>query len=215
MKKVLFLLSLSFLFLLPCFAQSNILCPITTVVILNENYVSGDSIKLAVTSTDKKLGALKLEYKWKVSNGLIEKGQGTSAISISTAGLENVEIVATVEIKGLPHNCPGTFSKTAFINPVPTPIVTGHSDDWYAPEMKQRIAAFYNSLKNYLNSKGVVINYGTRKETDRREAEIKKLIKQGRHDIKLIEFMRDNREPGIRTKFFLVPSGAKIPVPEP
>jgi hypothetical protein len=56
----------------------------------------------------------KIEYHWEVSAGRIVSGQGTPVIEVDVKDL-NQNVTATVEIKGLPENCPNTVSETPAI----------------------------------------------------------------------------------------------------
>lgn len=50
-------------------------------------------------------------YNWTVSAGTIEAGQGNPVISVRTnADLEGQTITASIEVGGLPQNCPTTAS---------------------------------------------------------------------------------------------------------
>ena len=57
-------------------------------------------------------------YNWAVSAGTISSGQGTSAITVDTAGLEgNTSVTATVEIGEIDPACTSTSSCTSSIAP--------------------------------------------------------------------------------------------------
>lgn len=47
----------------------------------------------------------KPEFKWTVSAGTISSGQGTEVITVDSTGIGNGEIVATVELSGIPSGC--------------------------------------------------------------------------------------------------------------
>ena len=66
-------------------------------------------------SVENKPEDLKLEYEWEVSAGKIMSGQGTPTIEVDTKDLSDINVTASVEIKGLPENCPKTFSETGTI----------------------------------------------------------------------------------------------------
>lgn len=59
----------------------------------------------------------KTELKWKLSAGTITAGQGTSEISVDTAGLEGNDVIATVELSGVPLGCNGSASKITQVEP--------------------------------------------------------------------------------------------------
>lgn len=54
----------------------------------------------------------KPELKWKLSAGTIVAGQGTDQISVDTVGLTGVDVIARVELFGVPLGCNGSASKT-------------------------------------------------------------------------------------------------------
>jgi hypothetical protein len=113
------------LFLFPCFAQKNATCPQIKVISPDGKFMPGDEMPFSV-SLGEEAKNLNLEYVWEISNGEIIKGQGTTAIIISTAGLAGTPVVTTVEIKGLPQNCANKFSGRSFVNeklPFPPPPV--------------------------------------------------------------------------------------------
>ena len=67
-------------------------------------------------TTYERMG-LNVIYKWSVSKGSIESGQGTPSIKVLTPTDVNISnITATVELSGLDATCPYTASETAFIS---------------------------------------------------------------------------------------------------
>jgi hypothetical protein len=64
-------------------------------------------------------------FNWTVSNGTIEGGQGTNVIRVSTTGLLNQAITATVEVGGLSPDCSNTGSSTIKIT------AKGTGPAWY------------------------------------------------------------------------------------
>jgi hypothetical protein len=59
----------------------------------------------------------KPEFKWRVSAGMITTGQGTEEISVDTAGLGGIEVIATVELSGAPLGCKRSASRTTRVKP--------------------------------------------------------------------------------------------------
>ena len=51
-------------------------------------------------------------FKWNVSAGTITAGQGTPEITVDTAGLGGVEVIASAELSGAPLGCNGSASIT-------------------------------------------------------------------------------------------------------
>lgn len=167
MKRILFLLSISFLFLIPCFAQENTPCPKISVVTPEKSYQPSESISFSI-SPNEGLKNFKLEYLWKTSLGVVESGQTTTDVSVSTYGLENLEITTTVEIKGLPQNCQNIFSGTAIVRerPRPTDCFAFEKYDLSDPnEMMARIESLYRALSNVPTARGAIILMERRKES--------------------------------------------------
>jgi len=54
-------------------------------------------------------------FKWTVSAGHIESGQGTSSILVHTTNLWGASIAATVEVGGLPPECETTTASATFL----------------------------------------------------------------------------------------------------
>lgn len=56
---------------------------------------------------------IEIEYLWQTTAGKIIAGQGTRAIELDIRDTKGRSITVTVEIKGLPENCPNSFSEHA------------------------------------------------------------------------------------------------------
>jgi len=54
-------------------------------------------------------------YKWSVSAGSIESGQGTPSILVHTTNLWGASITATVEVGNLPAACLTTTASATFV----------------------------------------------------------------------------------------------------
>lgn len=66
---------------------------------------------------DDKGKDLKLEYIWSVSSGKIVEGQGTEHVKIEQP--QSAALTVTIEVKGLPQDCPNTFSEHSIFDPLP------------------------------------------------------------------------------------------------
>jgi hypothetical protein len=93
------------------FTQTNKPCPTIGVVGPSGTIQPGDPVTFSV-SLSNEAENLKLEYKWRVSKGEIIEGQGTASIKIASARVSQQAITATIEITGLPENCPNVSSET-------------------------------------------------------------------------------------------------------
>lgn len=153
-------------------------------------------------------------YNWSVSAGTIVEGQGTPVIRVSTAGLQNTNITATVDVGGQCAECPRIFSESGIVSGIPVSIVVIEIEGvQQADEIKQRVDQFFTELANNPSATGTIINYGTDREVAKRKADIEKAIAFRNYDISRVTFVRGGSEPGIRTRFFLVPAGAEQPTP--
>ncbi len=153
-------------------------------------------------------------YNWTVSSGTITSGQGTSSITVDTAGLAGQNVTATVEVGGLCETCPKTDQETAGIATVQGPTAVDEFGPAKDDDVKARVDNFYIQLNNDPNSQGYIIVYGTPKEIAARKAQINKAIKFRKYDANRIQFVDGGDQgTGVNTKFFLVPAGATPPTP--
>jgi hypothetical protein len=154
-------------------------------------------------------------YNWTVSNGEIVSGQGTPVITVSTVGLVNTSITATVNVSLDPVcECPLSASETGIVADRPEPfVVEDFSGRENLDQIRARVDNFITNLQNTPGARGVIYNYGTVREIERREAELRKAFQFRGYPVDNIEFRRETGQPGIRTRFFVVPSGADDPSP--
>jgi hypothetical protein len=160
---------------------------------------------------------LKLEYKWTVSHGKMIEGQGTPSIKIDTNGLNDVNITATVEIKGLPENCANTDSETGSAVICYRVRLFDEYGRLSTGEFKARLENLYVELGNNPNFQGYVIIYGTDKEIADRERQIAKAISFLKLDASRVTVVSGGANPnaaGIWTKVWVVPPGVDSPQPD-
>jgi len=101
-------------------------------------------------------------YNWSVSAGTISGGQGTSSITVDTAGLGGQTVTATVEVGGVEPACGRTAScSTSVKTPV---VVTPTKFDEYGNikfnDEKARLDNYAIQLQNSTGSQGYIIAYG-------------------------------------------------------
>ena len=98
------------------------------------------------------------EFKWKLSAGTITSGQGTAEITIDTGGLGGLEVLATVELSGIPLGCNGSASKITQVQVVC--ILSGLRFDEYGDikfkDEKARLDNFAIQLTNQPLSIGYI-----------------------------------------------------------
>lgn len=105
---------------------------------------------------------LSVTYNWSVSAGTISGGQGTSSITVDTAGGGGQTVTATVELGGVDPVCSRTAScSTSVKNPV---AITPNKFDEYGNikfnDEKARLDNYAIQLQNDAGSQGYIIAYG-------------------------------------------------------
>ena len=107
-------------------------------------------------------GDSNVTYNWSVSTGTISSGQGTSSITVDTAGLGGQSVTATVELGGLDPSCSRTASCTTGIQvPPKTPVKFDEYGDIRFDDEKARLDAYASQLQNDPGAQGYIIAYGT------------------------------------------------------
>jgi hypothetical protein len=137
----------------PC-PQVSVSCPADveqgTPITFTASVTGGDT---SVTGT----------YNWSVSAGTITSGQGTSTITVDTAGIGGQTVTASVEVGGYPPTCATTAScSTQVRTPV---VVTPTKFDEYGNirfnDEKARLDNYAIQLQNDPSAEGYIIAYGT------------------------------------------------------
>ena len=107
-------------------------------------------------------GDASVTYNWSVSAGTISGGQGTSSITVDTAGLGGQTVTATVELSGLDPSCSRTASCSTSIRS-PAPIATKFDEygNIKFNDEKARLDNYAIQLQNAPGSQGYIVAYGT------------------------------------------------------
>ncbi|MCM3873298.1 MAG: PKD domain-containing protein [Pyrinomonadaceae bacterium] len=102
-------------------------------------------------------------YNWSVSAGTITGGQGTSTITVDTAGLGGQSVTATVEVGGVEPACGRTGSCSTSVKPVVKPVALKFDEygDIKFNDEKARLDNYAIQLQNQTGSQGYIIAYGT------------------------------------------------------
>jgi hypothetical protein len=102
-------------------------------------------------------------YNWSVSAGTISSGQGTSSITVDTAGLGGQTVTATVEIGGVAPECSRTASCSTqvTVEPVTPPVRFDEYGDIRFNDEKARLDNYAIQLQNQPGSTAYIIAYGT------------------------------------------------------
>jgi hypothetical protein len=102
------------------------------------------------------VGAGGVTYNWSVSAGTITSGQGTSTITVDTAGLGSQTVTATAEVGGLAAACTRTASCSTSVKPKPVPpctLVDSYGNIKFNDE-KARLDAYASRLQSEPGSQG-------------------------------------------------------------
>jgi hypothetical protein len=102
-------------------------------------------------------------YNWSVSAGTISSGQGTSTITVDTAGLSGQSVTATVSIGGADPSCTGTTASCT--TQIKTPPAEPRKFDEYGNirfnDEKARLDNYAIQLQNEPGSTGTILVYGS------------------------------------------------------
>ncbi len=215
MKQIILVTTLAFLLSISAFAQTETSsCPEISVsgggVVM-----PGEPMTFSAQVGDEAKN-LRLEYFWTVSGGTIIEGLGSTTIKVATKPKEDIDITATVKIKGLPVNCPNTVSETGSMIICRVSRLVDEFSKIPNGELKARIDALYLQIGNEPTSQGYLINYGTDREIVARENLLRKAILLRKYDIKRVTIVNGGANPngaGVWTKIWIVPPGAEAPQP--
>ena len=104
---------------------------------------------------------MNVTYNWTVSAGTISSGQGTSSITVDTAGLGGQSVTATVELGGLDPSCSRTASCTTSVKaPNPPAVKFDEYGNIKFNDEKARLDNYAIQLQNQPGSQGYIIAYG-------------------------------------------------------
>ena len=115
-----------------------------------------------ITFTASVNGDMNVTYNWSVSTGTISGGQGTSSITVDTAGLAGQTVTATVELGGLDPSCSRTASCTTGIRPLnAVPVKFDEYGNIKFNDEKARLDNYAIQLQNQPGSTGYILAYGS------------------------------------------------------
>jgi hypothetical protein len=213
MKQVIFTTILVFCFGLSVFAQNEFSsCP--KIEVTGGGVVPTGGPMFFTAKLNEAAKNLNLEYDWTVSIGKISDGQNSSSIKIETTGLSNLNITATVKIKGLSENCANIASETGSVAPLPI----GEPYDRYGKisisDELGRFDGFIFSLRENPNSKGFLVMNVAKNETfEQTKRRILKLLRI----TNLRKFPKERlifalrKSTYIQTTAWIVPESAEFP----
>jgi hypothetical protein len=153
----------------------------------------------------------KIEYKWTVSGGNIVEGQGTKELSVTqTREMAGEAVTVTVEISGLPKECPNVTSASFVSCPPSMRMIDGFTLEPTRID-KARLDSLFNELRNDPTATATIIEYFHKKTTLREiETKLNKLFAYAKlKDIqtdKIVVFISEAKEN--LTEFWIIPAGA-------
>ncbi len=155
-------------------------------------------------------------YRWRVSEGTILSGQGTSTITVDTAGLGGRQINATVEVEGYNLECRASCQSS-----VPAPPEPRRSDEFgeiARDDEKARLDLFAIELQNSPGAQGYIIGYGgsrPRYGTGQARADRAReyLVRERGVDASRLVTVSGGTRPAGVTELWIVPPGATPPRP--
>ena len=102
-------------------------------------------------------------YNWSVSAGTITSGQGSTTITVDTAGLGGQSVTATVTVGGADPSCSGTTASctTQVRPPKPEPRKFDEYGNIRFNDEKARLDNYAIQLQNEPGSTGTIIAYGS------------------------------------------------------
>ncbi len=156
-------------------------------------------------------------YNWTVSNGHILSGQGTSSITVDTAGLSGQTINATVDVGGYGVPCPQSCSVS-----LPIQETSKKFDEYYdiaRNDEKARLDNYAIELQNEPGRQGYIIVYPSRKakanDAQQRAERISDYLINSRGiDPSRFTVKIGHARDSWLTEMWIVPQGATPPVPQ-
>src|SRR5690606_34348699 len=106
----------------------------------------GDDVTFVVdTTADIK----ELKFHWTVSGGVIEEGEGTTAIKVRTSRADSGKTIeATVDVQGFEKGCPSRVWEQAPIDAIPEIGVLDEFANLEPDDVRARMDAFFLYLQN-------------------------------------------------------------------
>jgi hypothetical protein len=167
-----------------------------------------------VTFSSSLTSSANVTYNWSVSAGTISSGQGTSSITVDTAGLAGQTVTATVEVGGLDPACSRTASCSTSVRPLPAQAV---KFDEYGNikfnDEKARLDNYAIQLQNQPGAQGYIIAYGSCAGEAQARADRAKdyLVNTRGIDAGRIVTMDGGCRSDLSVELWIVPTGATAP----
>jgi len=155
-------------------------------------------------------------YNWSISAGTITSGQGTSTITVDTAGISGQTVTSTVEVGGLDPSCSRTASCSTGIRPLP-PVA--RKFDEYGNirfnDEKARLDNYAIELQNQPGSGGTIVAFGTCAGEAQARADRAKdyLVNTRGIDAGRLTTVDGGCREALAVELWIVPNGAAAPTP--
>jgi hypothetical protein len=188
-------------------------CPVVSVSCPSD-VGPGEPITYTASVSGGETGAT-WTYNWSVSAGTISSGQGTSTITVDTAGLAGQSVTATVSIGGADPSCTGTTASctTNIRTPPPSPNKFDEYGNIRFNDEKARLDNYAIQLQNDPNASGTIIVYGTcAGEAQQRGDRAKDYLVNTRGiEASRITVVDGGCRADMAVQLWIVPSGATAP----
>ncbi len=158
--------------------------------------------------------SMNVTYNWTVSAGTISSGQGTSSITVDTAGLGGQSVTATVELGGLDPSCSRTASCTTSVKaPNPPAVKFDEYGNIKFNDEKARLDNYAIQLQNQPGSQGYIIAYGSCEGEAQARADRAKdyLVNTRGIDAGRLVTIDGGCMPELKVELWVVPTGATAP----
>jgi len=168
----------------------------------------------AITFSSSLSSSANVTYNWSVSAGTISSGQGTSSITVDTAGLGGQTVTATVEVGGLDPACSRTAScSTSVTAPQAPPTKFDEYGNIRFNDEKARLDNYAIQLQNQPGAQGYIIAYGSCAGEAQARADRAKdyLVNTRGIDAGRIVTMDGGCRSDLSVELWIVPSGATPP----
>jgi hypothetical protein len=168
----------------------------------------------AITFNSSLSSSANVTYNWSVSAGTISSGQGTSSITVDTAGLGGQTVTATVEVGGLDPACSRTAScSTSVTAPAPPATKFDEYGNIRFNDEKARLDNYAIQLQNQPGAQGYIIAYGSCAGEAQARADRAKdyLVNTRGIDAGRIVTMDGGCRADLTVELWIVPTGATPP----
>lgn len=200
-----------------CFAAfgQDSLCPTISITGPAEVVMPKENVNFSA-KVDGEIRNLELKYFWSVDKGKIIDGQGTTIVTIGEVPLDST-LTATVEIKGLPEDCPKIASGTMVTPHGPTRSIEIEQLKTSASQLdKLKFDKLIVALEDEPAATAYIIIYTNEKTSTKK-------LKQKKGQIR--KYLSDKNAPADRVvivdggsgedliRLFIVHAGAEPPIP--